>query len=242
MHAPASSLPQSNPPAARRAPVLAPALRALCVAVALQCQHAPLGAQPELPTVSGASQAAGFLAAPDPRERAAALVWLSENGGEADAPAVAARLRDEHPVVRALAQRVIWTLWSRSGDAQADAQLELGSRQMSGGALNDAIATFTELISRKPAFAEAWNKRATAYFLAGEFRKSLADCDEVMRRNPQHFGALAGYGQNYLRLEEYTLALEYFRRALEVNPDMHGVRENVRALEERIERQRGRST
>lgn len=218
------------------------ALRVSFVAAAILCIPAPTLAQPDLPEVSSAAQAAGFLVAPDPRERAAALVWLSENGRDVDAPPVAVRLRDGHPVVRALAQRVIWTLWSRSGDAQADTQLELGTRQMNGGALNDAIATFSELIRSKPAFAEAWNKRATAYFLAGEFRKSLADCDEVMRRNPQHFGALAGYGQNYLRLEEYTLALEYFRRALEVNPEMHGVRENIRALEERMERERGRST
>lgn len=221
------------------------ALRMLALAALIQCIPALLHAQPELPAlppVADAAQAARFLAAPDPRERAGALVWLAEHGRESDAAAVAARLRDGHPLVRALAQRVIWSLWSRSGDAEIDAQLELGSRQMSGGALADAIATFSEIIRRRPAFAEAWNKRATAYFLAGEFRKSIADCDEVMRRNPHHFGALAGYGQNYLRLEDFTLALEYFRRALEVNPDMQGVQQNIRGLEHRLEQERRRST
>lgn len=221
------------------------ALRMLALAALIQCAPAWLHAQPELPalpTVADAAQAARFLAAPDPRERAGALVWLAEHGRESDAVAVAARLRDGHPLVRALAQNVIWSLWSRSGDAEIDAQLALGSRQMSGGALSDAIATFSEIIRRRPAFAEAWNKRATAYFLAGEFRKSIADCDEVMRRNPHHFGALAGYGQNYLQLEDFTLALEYFRRALEVNPDMQGVQQNIRGLEHRLEQERRRST
>ena len=77
-----------------------------------------------------------------------------------------------------------------------------------------AIATFSEVIRRKPAFAEGWNKRATVLFLAGELRKSLADCDEVMKRNPNHFGALAGYGQIYFQLEQYEKAIEYWKRAL----------------------------
>ena len=220
-------------------------LRSVVFAMTIACAPfalAPALAQPELPTVTNAGQAAAFLGAADARQRAAALVWLSEHGREADAGVVVARLHDPHPVVRGLAQQVVWVLWSRSGDAEVDRLLELGTRQMSGGALADAIATFYDVIRRRPAFAEGWNKRATAYFLAGEYRKSIADCDEVVRRNPMHFGALAGYGQNYLQLQEYHLALDYFRRALTVNPDMQGVQVNIRALEQRLEEQRRRST
>ena len=54
-----------------------------------------------------------------------------------------------------------------------------------------AVDTFTEMIRRQPEFAEGWNKRATVYYLLGEYQKSLADCDEVMKRNPYHFGALS---------------------------------------------------
>ena len=80
-------------------------------------------------------------------------------------------------------------------------------------------------------FTEGWNKRATLYFLVGDLRKSLADCDEVMKRNPYHFGALAGYAQIYVRLEYYDRALEYSRRALKVNPNMDGVRRNIDLIE-----------
>ncbi len=218
-------------------------LRSAMFAMALACAAlAPAHAQPELPPVTNAAQAAAFIGAADARQRAAALVWLSEHGREADAGAVVARLHDPHPVVRGLAQQVVWVLWSRSGDPEVDRLLELGTRQMSGGALAEAIETFGDVIRRRPAFAEGWNKRATAYFLAGEYRKSIADCDEVVRRNPMHFGALSGYGQNYLQLQEYDLALDYFRRALTVNPDMQGVQANIRALEHRREEQRRRST
>ena len=90
------------------------------------------------------------------------------------------------------------------------------------------------MIKRRPNFAEGWNKRATAYYLAGELHKSLADCDEVMKRNPQHFGALSGYGQIHVRLENYRKAIEYFQRALAVNPNLTDLETVIQALEKRL--------
>ncbi|MEK7837740.1 MAG: tetratricopeptide repeat protein, partial [candidate division NC10 bacterium] len=93
-----------------------------------------------------------------------------------------------------------------------------------------AIEAFTKIIDQKPDFAEGWNKRATIYYLIGEYEKSLKDCDEVMKRNPSHFGALAGYGQIYLQLGKPERALEYFQRALDVNPNMEQVEAAVEQL------------
>ena len=112
---------------------------------------------------------------------------------------------------------------------------------MRAGDLDASIATFSAVIERKPDFAEGWNKRATARVLAGDFRRSLADCDEVLKRNPLHFGALAGYGQIYFQLEQYEKAIEYWRRALDVNPNMVGVEINIRATEQLIAERRKRS-
>jgi tetratricopeptide (TPR) repeat protein len=92
-------------------------------------------------------------------------------------------------------------------------------------------ATFSRIIKLRPAFAEGWNKRATARYLAGDFRRSLADCAEVLKRNPRHFGALSGAGLNHLELREHRQALESFRRALDVNPNLEAVEGQVRRLE-----------
>jgi tetratricopeptide (TPR) repeat protein len=98
------------------------------------------------------------------------------------------------------------------------------------------------VIRRKPDFAEGWNKRATAYYLAADYRRSLADCDEVLKRNPNHFGALSGAGQIHFALENYALALVWFRRALEVNPNMIGVEINIQRTQERLQqKQRNRT-
>jgi tetratricopeptide (TPR) repeat protein len=111
---------------------------------------------------------------------------------------------------------------------------------MSRGDQPGAVETFSRIIQRKPDFAEAWNKRATAYFLMGENEKSLRDCDEVMKRNPAHFGALAGYGQIYLRLDQPERALTYFRRALRINPNMRGIEQVIPEIEQLLtERRKG---
>ncbi|HXH83327.1 MAG TPA: tetratricopeptide repeat protein, partial [Candidatus Tectomicrobia bacterium] len=88
----------------------------------------------------------------------------------------------------------------------------------------------SRVVARKPEFAEGWNKRATVRYLLGDYRRSLADCDEVVKRNPYHWGALSGYGMIYLQLDQPGRALEYFERALAVNPNLDAVRRTVDQL------------
>jgi tetratricopeptide (TPR) repeat protein len=155
---------------------------------------------------------------------------LAETGVMADVPKLAAALRDDDPLVRKLAERSMWQVWSRSGDAAVDRLLASGIEQMNAREGELAVQTFTEVIRRRPDFAEGWNKRATVYYLMGEYQKSLTDCDEVMKRNPYHFGALSGYGMIYLQLDQPAKALDYFQRALKVNPNLDSITETVEML------------
>lgn len=185
-------------------------------------------------TYSSRDDALKALASPDVDQRAEALTWIANHGTDADGDILRKRLTDDNPYVRNVAEQGLWLLWSHSGDEAIDALLAKGVEEMQAHRLEESIATFSEIIRRKPGFAEGWNKRATALYLAGEFKRSLADCDEVMKRNPYHFGALAGYGQIYFRLEQYEKAIEYWRRALDVNPNMVGLEVNIKGTEELI--------
>jgi tetratricopeptide (TPR) repeat protein len=192
-------------------------------------------------TYATREEALRAVASADADQRAEAIAWIASHGTQADAPVLKERLTDDSPLVRTVAEQGLWELWSRSGDDGVDALLARGVGEMRAGDLDASIATFSAVIERKPDFAEGWNKRATARFLAGDFRRSLADCDEVMKRNPLHFGALAGYGQIYFQLEQYEKAIEYWRRALDVNPNMVGVEISIRATEQLIAERRKRS-
>jgi tetratricopeptide (TPR) repeat protein len=214
---------------------LSPALL-LALLLAAAFVATPLRAQE--PMTREAALAA--LGAADPVERGRAIVTLARSGAMADTLALVARLRDPHPELRPLAEQALWILWSRSGDPGVDALFEQGLDQMSAGRFPEGIATFTRIIGMKPDFAEGWNKRATIYFLAGDLQRSLADCAEVIKRNPSHFGALAGYGQIYMQLGEYEKARDYFRRALAVNPNLDGVEFNLRLIEKALEGRRNK--
>ena len=179
------------------------------------------------------TEALSALASTDAATRAEAVVWIANRGGMADAALLHERLRDESPFVRGFAEQGLWLLWSRSGDPAIDELMASATADMQAGRHQEAIATLTEVVKRKPDFAEGWNRRATVYYLAGELKKSIADCDEVLKRNPRHFGALSGLGQIYLALQDEEKAIAWFRRALEVNPNMLGVEMNLRMLEER---------
>lgn len=170
----------------------------------------------------------------DAAARAEAVVWLANLGTMADAALLEARLRDESAFVRGFAEQGLWLLWSRSGDPGVDELMARGVAAMQEGRHAQAIDLFSEVIRQKPDFAEGWNKRATARYLAGRYAESIADCDEVLKRNPRHFGALSGLGEIYLALERPAQALAWYRRALEVNPNLLGVEFRVKQLEERL--------
>jgi Flp pilus assembly protein TadD len=124
-------------------------------------------------------QAAQALSKADTQMRRDAVSRLGEVGTMADATLLVNALRDTDEDVRARAEQAMWRIWARSGDQEVDRLYQAGVEQMSAGDLRQSIATFTRVIELKPDFAEGWNKRATVYFLVGDLRKSLADCDEV---------------------------------------------------------------
>ena len=180
------------------------------------------------------AQALAALNGVEASTRLTGIDRLAEIGTMSDANRLFDRLRDRDPQVRQLSSLALWRIWSRSGDPAIDRLFASGVEQMSAAAFDDALATFSEIVRRKPTFAEGWNKRATLYFMLGQFQKSLLDCDEVLKRNPLHFGALSGAGQIHLQLGNLRSALEYFRRAVDANPNMDGPAQMIPLLEERL--------
>ena len=178
------------------------------------------------------TQALTALSHIEPLERAMALARLAEIGLMADAEQVAKRLRDDDEQVRELANVAMWRIWGRSGDRDIDSLFERGVGQMEADDMPAALNTFNDIVRRRPAFAEGWNKRATILFLLGRFDDSLKDCHEVLKRNPLHYGALSGMGQIYLHRGDIDAAVRHFERALQINPNLTGVAEALRLIQQ----------
>ena len=101
--------------------------------------------------------------------------------------------------------------------------MRMGTRSMDAGQFEQAIGIFSSLIQKAPDFAEAWNKRATIYFMIGDYSLSIEDVDRTLALEPRHFGALSGLGQIELLRGNGDAALNAFERALEVHPKLPGI-------------------
>ena len=164
-------------------------------------------------------------------ERREAAELLSRLGDQRAIKPLAEALHDADQLVRHTSEGALWRIWHRSGRPDVDARLQEGIHAMERGALDQAIDFFTEVIEMAPDFAEGYNKRATTYYLMQEFNKSIKDCESTLRLNPVHFGALSGTGLNYLGLHNFIKALEYFERAVAVNPNMPQIQEYIKAIQ-----------
>jgi tetratricopeptide (TPR) repeat protein len=98
-----------------------------------------------------------------------------------------------------------------------------------------AMKLLDAIIKLRPDYIEAWNRRATLYYLRNDYMHSLADIEQVLIREPRHFGALAGLGMIMQDLGDDKRALDAFRKALAINPHLEKVPELVKTLSEKVE-------
>ncbi|HEU4367950.1 MAG TPA: tetratricopeptide repeat protein [Methylomirabilota bacterium] len=140
-----------------------------------------------------------------------------------------AALRGDDRARVAQAEAALWAMWCRSGRPELDAELAEAVAAMERHDFSGAERRLSRLVERMPAWAEAWNKRATVRYLARDYAGSIADCAETLARKPHHFGALAGQGLCHMALGQYTPAAAMFRRALAVHPHLAAVRRNLRS-------------
>lgn len=136
-------------------------------------------------------------------------------------------LKGDDAELAATAEALLWRTWCRSGDSETDRVFRVGVDAVQKGKLEDAEQWFSRVIEFMPGFAEGWNKRATVRFMRRNFAGSIADCQETLARNPNHFGAASGQGLCHLSRGEFREAAICFRRALEIHPHLNAVRHNL---------------
>jgi len=129
----------------------------------------------------------------------------------------------------------IWELWSASDSPTAEVLLQQSQRAMEDGAPAESLSILNRLIGAYPDFAEAWNKRATLYYLMKRDDDALKDLAHVLDLEPRHFGALAGKGMILERQKKYGEAREALNEALAVNPTLDEVKAALKELD-RIDR------
>jgi tetratricopeptide (TPR) repeat protein len=131
-------------------------------------------------------------------------------------------------------QNEIWGVWHQSGSDTVDLLMTDAAQAIQMGLHEQAEAQYDAVVDLAPDFAEGWNRRATLRFMRGDYAGSIEDIVKVLELEPRHFGALAGLGQIYDRLNQPEAALRSFEQALLINPHMAEVRRRVEQLEKEI--------
>jgi tetratricopeptide (TPR) repeat protein len=129
----------------------------------------------------------------------------------------------------------IWALWMQTSSDTAALLMARAKAAMDAKQADVALKLLDAVIKLRPEYVEAWNRRATLYYMQNDYTHSLEDIEQVLSREPRHFGALAGLGMIMQDLGDDKRALDAFRRALAVNPHLEKVPELVKSLTEKVE-------
>jgi|TARA_B110000261_G_C12893435_1_gene281370 tetratricopeptide (TPR) repeat protein len=131
-------------------------------------------------------------------------------------------------------EKKIWSVWSEHpNNNKLTEKLKFGTKLMEYGDYNYALKVFDNIIISDPKWSEAWNKRATVYFLMSKFKDSLDDIDKVLTIEPRHFGALSGQARIFIKLQKYEKAIKSIERALVFYPSFRS-RELIPEIERLI--------
>lgn len=144
-------------------------------------------------------------------------------------------LADDDRAVRLLAEHNIRRIWQRQGSSSEQeliGKLEQLNQQSN---FESVVDLATLLIGNNDQLGEAWNQRAIAWSTLGEYQNTVDDCRITLLCNRYHFPAAVGMGRAYLELEDVFRALDSFRIALKINPDLENLRSQIRKLEQIVE-------
>jgi tetratricopeptide (TPR) repeat protein len=167
--------------------------------------------------------------------RRAAVLALSLVGTYESNAVLGRALHDRDRCVRMIAENGLRDLWMRDGGEEQQSRLKVLVRLNASQQFEQAVETAGEMLEEAPYFAEVWNQRAIALFQLDRYEESANDCHQALELNPYHFGAAVGMAHCYLELNDAYAALECFRRALRLNPDMEEIRAQAEQLERMLE-------
>lgn len=129
----------------------------------------------------------------------------------------------------------IWALWMISRSDTANLLMTRVRKAVEDKDLDLALTLLDAIVKIRPDYVEAWNRRATIYYMKKDYGRSLADIRQVLQREPRHFGALSGLGLILQDIGGDEQALEAFRRALAVYPRLERIPDLVKKLSDKVE-------
>jgi len=146
----------------------------------------------------------------------------------------ALKIAPDETSARAIEER-IWAVWMISGSDTCNLLMARVKAAADAKDYDLALKLLNAIIEIKPDYVEAWNQRATIYYLKDDYAHAIADIGEVLAREPRHFGALSGLGLMLRQLGDDKDALIAYRDALKIDPHLENVPDAVKELSQKVD-------
>jgi tetratricopeptide (TPR) repeat protein len=146
----------------------------------------------------------------------------------------ALKIAPDATTAKAIEER-IWAQWFVSSSDTATLLMTRVKTALDDKDVDLALKLLSAIIEIKPDYIEAWNRRATIYYMKKDYGRAIADIRQVLAREPRHFGAMAGLGMILQDVGDDRRALEIYRRALAINPHLAKIPELIKTLSEKVE-------
>jgi tetratricopeptide (TPR) repeat protein len=201
----------------------------LCAAAVLAALSGPAAAQSVIPPPRGGEPTAPMqppsdLPRPQRGDQVRGLDFLFE----------ALKVAPDAESAKHIENR-IWALWLASGSDTANLLMTRVKTAIDGKDPELALKLLDSIIELKPDYVEAWNRRATIYYIQKDYVRSMADIRQVLALEPRHFGAISGLGMILQEYGDDKRALDAFRRAVEVHPHLQKIPDMIKSLTEKVE-------
>ena len=146
----------------------------------------------------------------------------------------ALKIAPDEDSAKAIEER-IWAVWVVSSSDTCNLLMSRVKAASDDKDYDLALKLLGAVIAINPKYVEAWNQRATIYYLKDDYGHALADIREVLALEPRHFGAWSGLGLILQDIGDDKHALEAYRKALAIDPHLEHIPDVVKTLTEKVE-------
>lgn len=120
--------------------------------------------------------------------------------------------------------------FTRSGSDTADLLMERAGIAMKDKDSALAVELLDRVTTLKPDWAEAWSRRAAAFYTLDDPGQAMLDLQQALVREPRHFNAWIALGHVEMSNGDKRRALAAYRQALKIHPHLANVTKMIDSL------------
>lgn len=128
----------------------------------------------------------------------------------------------------------VWAIWLDSGSASVNFVLRRGTAAHKSGQKDLARRLYDQTITLSPDYAEGWARSSRLAMEEENLSRALTEAAKTLTLEPRHFYALWTMGNIFEKLGRNEEALEAYREAHKLHPQLKAVKDRLALLESNL--------